>query len=165
MSICVKTPKGLEELTNRSSKLPQKAWRLLRLVDGSRDFDSIAKIFPPADNVLSELDRLLADGYITQRIAEPQPKPTKPATAATPANDLPSMDRNQRYEMARNFMLNTISAFLGVLGSSLIEKLEATTCLEHLQELYPAWRDALRLTSEGQKRAAELETRLASLLS
>jgi hypothetical protein len=70
-----------------------------------------------------------------------------------------------RYEMARNFMLNTTSAFLGVFGSALSEKLERAASLEDLQDLYVPWRDAIRLSSDGKKRAEELETKLASLLS
>jgi hypothetical protein len=163
MTLCVKTPKGLEEVAKRSDAVPQKARRLLILVDGSRDFATIAKMFP-ADDTVDILEKLLADGYITPRVVE-APKAAEPAETAAPAVALPQVDPGQRYDMARNFMLNTTSAFLGVFGSSLSEKIEAATCLEDLQELYIAWRDAIRLTPDGKKRADELETRLASLLS
>lgn len=163
MTLCVKTPKGLEEVAKRSDNVPQKARRLLILVDGSRDFAAIATMLP-ADDTMATLEKLLADGYITPRVVE-APKAVEPAAAAAPALALPQVDPGQRYDMARNFMLNTTSAFLGVFGSALSEKIETANCLEDLQELYIAWREAIRLTPDGKKRADELETRLASLLS
>lgn len=163
MTLCVKTPKGLEEVAKRSDNVPQKARRLLILVDGSRDFATIAKMFP-ADDTIATLEKLLADGFITPRVVE-APKAAESASAAAPTVVLPHVDPGQRYDMARNFMLNTTSAFLGVFGSALSEKIERAASLEDLQDLYVPWRDAIRLTPDGKKRAEELETRLASLLS
>jgi hypothetical protein len=172
MTICVKTPKGIEEVTKRSEGVNLKARRLLIMVDGSRDFAGLSAMFP-ADDCLVMLEKLLEDGYITRRaVSKPKESAPDPArdTALTPAPGMPSgipaeLDAAKRYEMARNFMLNTTSAFLGVFGSSLSDKIENATCLEDLQGLFTAWRDAILLTPDGKKRAYELEHRLASLLS
>jgi hypothetical protein len=163
MTVCVKTPKGIEEVAKRSEGVSLKARRLLIMVDGSRDFETLAGMFP-GDDSMAMLEKLLADGYITPRVIEP-PRTQEPAAPAAPAIALPQVDPGQRYEMARNFMLNTTSAFLGVFGSALSEKIERAVSLEDLQDLYVPWRDAIRLSSDGKKRADELETRLASLLS
>jgi hypothetical protein len=163
MTVCVKTPKGIEEVAKRSEGVALKARRLLIMVDGSRDFATLAGMFP-GDDSMAMLEKLLADGYITPRVVEP-PNAPEPAAPAVPAIALPQVDPGQRYEMARNFMLNTTSAFLGVFGSALSEKIERAASLEDFQDLYVPWRDAIRLSSDGKKRADELETRLASLLS
>lgn len=155
MTVCVKTPKGIEEVAKRSEGVALKARRLLIMVDGSRDFATLAGMFPGDDSV-AVLEKLLADGYITPRVVE------KPQPATPPA---PTIDPAMRYEMARNFMLNTTSAFLGVFGSALSEKIESAASLEDLQDLYVKWRDAIRLSADGKKRADELEAKLASLLS
>lgn len=152
MTVCVKTPKGIEEVAKRSEGVALKARRLLIMVDGSRDFATLAGMFPSGDS-MAMLEKLLADGYITPRVVE-EPKPAAP-----------DIGPGMRYDMARNFMLNTTSAFLGVFGSALGEKIERAASLEDLQDLYVAWRDAIRLSSDGKKRADELETKLASLLS
>jgi hypothetical protein len=163
MTICVKTPKGLEEVAKRSDGVPQKARRLLIMVDGSRDFAALAAMFP-GDDSMAMLEKLLADGYITPRVVE-SPKAPEPTAPSAPAIALPKVEPSQRYDMARNFMLNTTSAFLGVFGSALSEKIERAATLEDLQGLYVPWREAIRLSPDGKKRAEELETRLASLLS
>jgi hypothetical protein len=155
MMVCVKTPKGIEEVAKRSEGVALKARRLLIMVDGSRDFATLAGMFP-GDDSMAMLEKLLADGYITPRVIE-EPKPAAPA--------VPDIEPGMRYEMARNFMLNTTSAFLGVFGSALSEKIERAASLEDLQDLYVPWRDGIRLSSDGKKRAEELETKLASLLS
>ena len=155
MTICVKTPKGIEEIAHRSNGMPLTERRLLIMVDGSRDFSALASMFP-ADDALAMLEHLLDNGYIKQRIVE------KPKADSPPK---PEIDAAKRYEMARNFMLNTTSAFLGVFGSGLQEKIEAATCLADLQALFKPWREAILLTPEGKRQAYELEHRLASLLS
>jgi hypothetical protein len=173
MTICVKTPKGIEEVTKRSEGVNLKARRLLIMVDGSRDFAGLSAMFP-SDDCLVMLEKLLEDGYITRRsVSKPtEPAPPAPArdTVSMPTPGMPSgvpaeLDAAKRYEMARNFMINTTSAFLGVFGSSLRDKIEEATCLEDLQRLFTTWRDAILLTPDGKKQAYELEHRLASLLS
>jgi hypothetical protein len=158
MVICVKTPKGIEEVAKRSGGVSLKARRLLIMVDGSRDFATLAGMFP-GDDSLAMLEKLLADGYIVPRAVEAPPPAPASTTPSAP------IDPDQRYEMARNFMLNTTSVFLGVFGSALSEKIERATTLEDLQDLYIPWREGIRLSADGKKRADELEPKLASLLS
>ena len=67
--------------------------------------------------------------------------------------------------MARNFMMNTVNAFLGVAGSGLITRVEQATGFEELRGHYQAWQEALRLSADGRQRAPDLESRLAALLS
>lgn len=152
-AVCVKTPKGIEEVARRTHGLSLRERRLLIMIDGSRNQASLATMIPGED-VAGTMEKLLAEGFIT------------PLAVATPESaKAPAIDEAKRFEMARNFMLNTVSAFLGVFGSGLSEKLEAAENLQALRDLYQSWRDAIRLTPEGQKRGAELEEKLAALLS
>jgi len=67
--------------------------------------------------------------------------------------------------MAKNLMRNTVNAFLGGMGSGLINQIDHCTNLDELRALYKEWQEAIQLTSEGRKQAADLENRLAALLS
>lgn len=149
----VKTPKGIEEINQRGHGLAQRGRRVLIMLDGKRDLASLAATFPTED-VAAILDSLLADGFIVPL-----------AEAAPASNTPPPPDDAKRFEMAHNFMINTVGEFLGVMGSGLIEKLERCGTLEELRGHYAAWREAIQLSRDGRKQAAELESRLAALLS
>ena len=157
----VKTPKGVEEMTSRSLGLGQRARRLLILVDGKKELAGIAAAFPGED-ARGVLKNLASEGFI--RLLEPPappPEPKRPAAAPAPS----PLDDAQRFDMARNFMVNTVNAFLGIMGSNLIEKLERCRGLEELRSHYAAWREAIQMSREGRGQAADLESRLAALLS
>jgi hypothetical protein len=151
--ICVKTPKGIEEINCRSHGLQQRARRLLIMVDGKRSLEGIAALFPTED-VRPILDQMLADGFVVPlEVSAPQTKVAPP------------IDDTKRFDMARNFMVNTVNAFVGIAGSSLIGHLENCISLEELRPHYEAWREAILLSSDGRKQIGDLESRLAALLS
>jgi hypothetical protein len=154
--IYVKSPKGIEEMNSRCHGLPQRARRLLIMVDGKRTMTAIAALFPDED-VKPLLDGLLADGFVA---------PLPVAAPATQASKTEApIDDAKRFDMARNFMMNTVNAFVGIAGSSLITRLERATGLEELRPHYEGWREAILLSNDGRKQIADLETRLAALLS
>ena len=64
-----------------------------------------------------------------------------------------------------NFMANTLSAFVGIAASSLIERVEGSPGMDELRHLFGDWRAAIALTGDGRKRLAEFEEKLAALLS
>lgn len=155
--IYVKSPKGLEEMTSRSHGLPQRARRLLIMVDGKRSMSAIAALFPGED-VRPLLDGLIADGFVA-------PLPVAAPASPTAARAEAPIDDAKRFDMARNFMMNTVNAFVGIAGSSLITRLERAAGLEELRPHYEGWREAILLSADGRKQIADLETRLAALLS
>jgi hypothetical protein len=67
--------------------------------------------------------------------------------------------------MGRNFMLNTTSTFVGLAGSTLIDRIERAASIGELRQLYFDWRETLQLSKEAVQRLPELEKRLAALLS
>ena len=150
---CVKTPKGIEEIEKRGGALQQKERRILILVDGTRDVSAIRAMFP-GEETTAVLNKLLTEGYIAQRgQASPKPAATPPA------------DEAERFTMAKNFMINTTSHFLGPMGSSLVGKLQSCVDLAQLRGLFDAWRGAIATDGGGRKQLPDLESRLAALLS
>ncbi len=152
--VYVKTPKGIDEMNNRSHGLPPRLRQLLILLDGKRNSAEIAQMFPEGESLLAEL---VSGGFIVQLQQESETSAADPVTA--PENDA------ERFEMAKNFMRNTVHAFLGGLGSGLIAQIDKCGSLDQLRPLYESWREAVLLSNDGRKQLVELEKRLAALLS
>ena len=159
----VKTPKGIEEVERKTQGLALKSRQILIMIDGKRDMAALQGIFPP-DMVAPILDELITGGFI--RMLEP-PAPATPPPVEKPApRQGPPVASNdyERYQMARNFMLNTASAFLGIAGSSLSSKIEMAMDLDALGALYSDWHNAIALTPDGKKRLPELDQQILKLL-
>jgi hypothetical protein len=159
-SVYVKTPKGIEEMTNRTHGLSQRARRVLIMLDGKRTEADIAEMFPGEGATL--LSSLITEGFVVPLQTEPA-KASSPAKAAAKVE--PPLNDAQRFDMAKNFMRNTLDAFLGSMGSGLVSQVSRCTNLDELRPLYQAWRESILLTNDGRKQAADLEKRLAALLS
>ena len=168
---CVKTPKGIEEMTQRKHGLSQRHRRLLILVDGSRALNDLMQMVPDGEVPVLYED-LLTNGFISPldgpgatspapAASAPPAKPAAPAEKRAPA----PADERERLEMAKNFMFNTTSHFLGVAGSSLSDHIQQCNSIEELRNHFKEWGEGLRLTSDGRKAADKLEQQLASLLS
>ncbi len=159
--IYVKTPKGIEEMNNRTYGLPQRARLVLIMMDGKCSNSEIASRFPEGEG-----EALLANLVVAGFVAPLQGSSMAKASLVKPVEKIaPPQDAAQRFEMAKNLMRNTINAFLGGMGSSLLNQIDKCTNLDELRPLYKAWQDAIRLTSDGRKQANDLESRLAALLS
>ena len=157
----VKTPKGIEEVEKRNHGLELKTRQVLIMVDGKRDEAAFVSIFGP-EMVAPTLQLLLEGGFI--RALEP-PKPVAPPPPAPVKSAAPSASNDtERFTMARNFMLNTVSAFVGMAGSVLTDKIEQAMDLDTLAGLFHEWKDAISLTGDGKKRLPELEPQLMKLL-
>jgi hypothetical protein len=157
--IYVKTPKGIEEINSRSYGLPQRVRQMLIMMDGKRSLSDLATMVPDGDGE-ALLASLITGGFVVplQSVeAAPQGKPVD--------KFVPPQDVAQRFEMAKNLMRNTINAFLGGMGSSLLNQLDKCNNLDELRAHYKAWQEAILLSSDGRKQAKDLENRLAALLS
>ena len=165
---CVKTPKGIEEMTQRKHGLSQRHRRLLILVDGSRALSDLLQMVP--DGELPNLYQELLDQGFIVALESPSPAPATPAPAAAPAavaekrSPAPA-DEEERFKMARNFMFNTTSHFLGVAGSSLSDHIQQCNSIDELRNFYQEWSNGIRLTGDGRKQADKLEKQLAGLIS
>jgi hypothetical protein len=161
--ICVKTPKGVEEIEKRTQRLPVRARQVLILIDGKRGFEALADLVP-SETLPEILRQLLDDGFIAPVHSEPGAAAEfLPAPDEEPAvgelRQLSAVEQ-QRLNMARNFMTNTLTTFVGHAASSLINHVEAAHDLAHLRSLAKAWREAIALSSDGRKQLADLASRL-----
>jgi hypothetical protein len=165
---CVKTPKGIEEMTQRKHGLSQRHRRLLILVDGSRALNDLVQMVPDTE-VPVLYQELVDNGFIapleSQPVAAPAATGVKPAAPAVEKRAPAPADDRERFEMARNFMYNTTSHFLGVAGSSLSDHIQQCNSIEELRNYYKEWSDGIRLTGDGRKAADKLEQQLAGLIS
>lgn len=87
-----------------------------------------------------------------------------PAAAATSAPRPPTNDA-ERLDLARTFMNNTARTFLGIAASGFIAKVDATRSIADLRHLFFEWRESLKQSPDAKRRLAELESKLAALLS
>lgn len=159
--IYVKTPKGIEEINSRSHGLPPRVRQTLILLDGKRDSDEIAQMLPEGESE-AVLAKLVDGGFIVplQQVSEPAAVSGKPAARVErPENDA------ERFEMAKNFMRNTVNTFLGGMGSGLTSQINKCSNFDELRQHFGSWREAIEISNDGSKQLADLENRLAALLS
>jgi hypothetical protein len=68
-------------------------------------------------------------------------------------------------QQARNFMMNTLNAFVGALGaSSLLERIEYAEGHGSLRKLYGEWHHAIAMTRDGRREAAVLRDSLLKVI-
>lgn len=139
----------------------------------ANDLDALRALFPEWRNAIKQspdglqrmkeletkLFHVLGEVSVQTGAAASPAKPKSSASAARPADD------DDRLSMARNFMINTTSTFVGLAGSALIDKAERAASITELRHLYYDWKESLELDKEGKKRLPDLEKRLAALLS
>lgn len=85
--------------------------------------------------------------------------PAAPRAGSAPAND------DERLVMARNFMIGSLRAFLGIAANALIARVEAARTIPELRQMFFDWREALKQSPDAKRRLVELEAKLAALLS
>ncbi|WP_300331515.1 hypothetical protein [Accumulibacter sp.] len=162
--ICGKTPKGVEEIERRTQRLSVRARRVLILIDGKRDLAALAELVP-GDTLPEICQQLLDEGYIapvhSPLSAGPETAPEAEEMPAAASRPPLSAIEQQRLNMARNFMTNTLATFVGHAASSLINHVEAAHDLAHLRTLAKPWREAIGLSADGRKQLADLASRLA----
>jgi hypothetical protein len=159
-AVYVKTPKGIEEMSSRCHGLSQRARRVLIMLDGKRGDAEIAAMFPDGEGAAA-LATLISDGFITPLNGTgPTTDTAKSAErAAPPANDA------ERFEMAKNFMRNTLDKYLGGMGTGLMNQIGKCTTQDELRSHYKNWQESMMMTREGKAQIKDLESRLAALLS
>ncbi len=70
-----------------------------------------------------------------------------------------------RLQKARNFMLNTLNAFVGALGtSSLQERIEAAGNQAELRSLFDEWYHAIVSSRNGRREAEHLRGKLLEVI-
>jgi hypothetical protein len=87
--------------------------------------------------------------------------PAGPLPSITAFRDEPPPEDPIRLQMSRNFMENTLKAFVGSLGmSALIDRLEEAKSLADLRACFDEWYQAIVSSRDGRREAEKLRAKL-----
>ncbi|MBK8064238.1 MAG: hypothetical protein IPK29_09445 [Betaproteobacteria bacterium] len=145
-AVFAKTPKGLEEVANRTYKLPPRLRALLIMVDGKISAAELAAKAASLGGIVPMLAELSSQGFIaapTTQAAE-----TVPAGAAT---GTATATAPRSLEGARRYAIDQILTLLGPNGDPLTERLEKAQSREALVTEGERCRQALRAIAGAQK--------------
>lgn len=185
-AVFIKTPKGRDEIDSKANGLSLLMRRVLIFLDGKRTIREIQAL-PKIEDVEQIITNLEKGGYIqlldqgsnTGTPASSTPSHTNQLLnnqdKAVPAFIPPAVNGNFRplpartdptqLKMAKNFMANTLNAFVGTFGSSaLISRIERCENHEALREVYQDWLNAIMATKQGKKDSEALKTKLLEVL-
>lgn len=163
-----KTRKGHDEIENRSGALSPRVRRVLIFVDGKRSVEDLRGMLQ-SDDLQHTLGMLEEDGYIEMiGVVEGARMVAAPAAALTgdaAFRALPMVADPMRLQMARNFMTNTLNAFVGSLGaSSLLDRIEQADSHEALRAAYDEWYHAIVMSRNGKREAETLRAKLLEVI-
>ncbi len=162
--VFAKTPKGQAEIATKAGGLTPRQRRVLIMVDGKRSVEELREMLLTDDlqHTLGLLEEtgLIEVGSVTNaagQAAEPQAQ-MPPITAF---GELPGSPDPLRLQQARNFMTNTLNAFVGALGtSSLLDRIEQAPGHHELRTYYDEWYHAIVMSREGKRQAESLRAKL-----
>ncbi|WP_428827220.1 hypothetical protein ACLIKD_03745 [Azonexus sp. IMCC34842] len=158
--VFAKTPKGQDEIISKAGGLTPRVRRVLIFVDGKRTVDEMRGMLQ-ADDLQHTLGMLEEAGYIAlANAASSQPLPS-----ITAFGELPTTHDPVRLQQARNFMMNTVNAFVGALGaSSLLDRIEKADSHPSLRDLYDEWYHAIVMSRDGKREAEALRSKLLNVI-
>lgn len=166
--VFAKTPKGQDEIATKAGGLTPRQRRVLIMIDGKRTVDDLREMLQ-ADDLQHTLGMLEEDSYIDvvrvtgENGTGASPQASLPSITAF--SDLPANPDPARMEQARNFMMNTLNAFVGALGtSSLLDRIEHADGHGALRQLYDEWYHAIVMSREGKREAEALRTKLLAVI-
>ncbi|MBS1158935.1 MAG: hypothetical protein H6R15_1354 [Proteobacteria bacterium] len=159
--VFAKTPQGQAEITSKAGGLTPRVRRVLIFVDGKRSVDELRGMLQ-ADDLQHTLGLLEEAGYIEVASAAGAPlAATLPLPSITAFRELPAKPDPMHQQQARNFMMNTLNAFVGSLGaSSLLDRIEAADGHHGLRALYDEWYHSIVMSREGKREAETLRGKL-----
>lgn len=170
--IFAKTAKGHEAIEKRTGGLTPRVRRVLIFVDGKRTVEELRGMLL-ADDLQTTLGLLEEDGFIemakvTQEVGGRtvvQPAPAGPQPSITAFRDLPAEHDAVKFQMARNFMANTLNAFVGSLGaSSLLDRIDRCGSHGDLRSLFDEWYHAIVMSRDGKREAEALRGKLLGVI-
>lgn len=168
--IFAKTSKGHAEIETRSGALSPRVRRVLIFVDGKRPVEELRNMLQ-YDDLQHTLGLLEEDGFIemvgTIRTSGASgghlPPDAPPAPGVFRLH--PPGDDPLRLQQARNFMLNTLNAFVGALGtSSLQDRIAAARNPAEMRQLFDEWYHAIVSSRDGRRQAEHLRGKLLEVI-
>lgn len=166
--VFVKTQKGHDEIATKAGGLSPRVRRVLIFVDGKRSVEELRGMLL-ADDLQHTLGMLEEEGYIEfhdlSGVGPANSTPADRQPSITAFGDLPAEPDMVRLQMARNFMTNTLNAFVGSLGtSSLLERIDKSGGHQDLRELYDEWYHAIVMSRDGKREAESLRAKLLNVI-
>jgi hypothetical protein len=169
--VFAKTQKGQAEMETRSGGLTPRVRRVLIMVDGKRTVDELRGTLA-ADDLTHTLGLLEEDGYIEvvalkdNRSGQSRPATEQALPAITAFRPLVIQSGDPtKLAKARNFMANTLNAFVGTMGaSSLIQRIESADGHEGLRAVYDEWYQAIVSSRDGRREAESLRGKLLEVI-
>lgn len=167
--IFAKTAKGQEELTTKTGGLTPRQRRVLIFVDGKRSVEELRGMLQ-SDDLQHTLGLLEEDGFIelaavTTAAGGKAPPPAEPLPSVNAFRELPESPDPIALQQARNFMINTLNAFVGVVGtSSLLTRIEQAKTHADLRGMFDEWYHALVMSREGKREAEGLREKLLQVI-
>lgn len=167
--IFAKTPKGHEEVTNKTGGLTPRQRRVLIFIDGKRTVEDLRSMLQ-SDDLQHTLGMLEEDGYIelsgvVASSGKAETPPPGPLPSVTSFRELPPEGDALRLQQSRNFMANTLNAFVGSIGaSSLLNRIEDAKGHDDLRQLFDEWYHAIVMSREGRREAESLRAKLLQVI-
>jgi hypothetical protein len=166
--VFTKTRKGQAEMENRVGELTPRVRRALIFIDGKRTVEDLRSMLQ-SDDLQHTLGMLEEDGYIevaaVTNTAGKAAAPAAPLPPVTAFRPLPAAADPLNLQKARNFMANTLNAFVGSLGaSSLLDRIDRSQNHADLRALFDEWYHAIVMSREGKREAEALRTKLLDVI-
>ena len=166
--VFAKTQKGHDEIATKAGGLTPRVRRALIFVDGKRSVEEL-RTMQLADDLQHTLGMLEEEGYIEFHdltgVGPANSAPPERLPSITAFGDLPADVDPIRLQKARNFMANTLNAYVGTLGtSSLLDRIEQTNNHGALRELYDDWYHAIVMSRDGKREAESLRAKLLNVI-
>ena len=166
--VFAKTTKGQSEISTKAGGLTPRVRRVLIFVDGKRSVDEMREMLR-SDDLQHTLGMLEEEGYIELISSNAASATVIQANQATPSitafGPLPETLDALRLQQSRNFMLNTLKAFVGALGtSSLLDRIENAVDHSGLRTIYDEWYHTIVMSREGRREAESLRAQLLKII-
>ncbi|GAA5167024.1 hypothetical protein [Viridibacterium curvum] len=152
-----KTALGAEMLAQREAGLSYTTRRVLLLADGQRNVGSLVGMLP-GQNVIAELNELVARGLIEIHASADS------AAAAAAATEAAAQNMPDAWMTASNFMMARARESLGVMAAGVINDLERVQDPEEARQAMSRWYRALRESRAGRPQADALRVQVSQML-
>ena len=159
--VLVKTTKGAEEIKTRASGLPQKLRTLLIMVDGQKSAGIMLERMGGTAEAASNLDELLAQGFI-ETVAEPAASDALTPQVAAAA--LAEVQREESYAEALSGLCRLMYEYLGPDADSFTGPLERAGTRDEFVKASERAAAAVRGLAGGKK-ADRVAERAAFILA
>lgn len=163
-AIYAKTPKGQDEMANKTSAIAGRVRRVLIMVDGRRGCDEL-RTLTGVDDVPLMLEMLSEGGFVEAIAPVVEPTIAEAAEAPPAFRPAPNPPNKKEMDMARNFIMNSFKTFCGPYAHlDIVEKAHKAATHEELRAQFLPWLAAIRNTRSGAKRLDELAAQLLKVI-